>query len=80
MACGCSGGGGGPLPQNNLAAGAGSGRSAVRVAVYQVSKDGKVVLSTTSPVAARQEAKRLGASVKVTSRPVAQEERQALAG
>ncbi len=42
-----------------------------RIAVYEVvSADGEMVTSTTSPVAARQEARRVGggARVRVTSR------------
>jgi hypothetical protein len=44
-------------------------RTTTRVAVYEVVKDGDVVLSTTRPTAARQEASRLGASIRVSSRP-----------
>lgn len=44
--------------------------TAARVAVYEVVKDGSVVLSTTNPVAARQESSRSGASLRVTSRAV----------
>lgn len=38
-----------------------------RVAVYEVVKEGRVKLRTSSPIAARQEAKLLGATVGVTS-------------
>lgn len=41
---------------------------AARVAVYEVVLDGEVVTRTTSPTAARSEAKRLHASIRVTSR------------
>jgi hypothetical protein len=43
---------------------------AKRVAVYNVIVDGETVLSTSSPSAARSESQRLGASIRVTSRPV----------
>lgn len=45
-------------------------RTAARVAVYQVVVDGEVKVATSSPTAAREEARRLGASIRVTSRPV----------
>ena len=82
MGCGCS--------KRNREAGARSALPQVdhtkstapttrRVAVYEV-KDtsGDVVLSTTSASAARSEAKRLGASVRVTSQMAGAE--QALVG
>lgn len=68
MPCGCSKGRKAPLPQNTVATV--GGKTAARVAVYEVTKDSMVVLSTTSPSAARGEAKRVGGSVRVTSRPV----------
>jgi hypothetical protein len=49
------------------------GRVPRRVAVYEVVVDGEVTVSGTSPVAARSEAKRLGGSVRVTSRPATPE-------
>lgn len=45
-------------------------KSVGRVAVYEVVKDSEPVLTTTNPKAARQEANRLGATVRVTSRAV----------
>lgn len=41
-----------------------------RVAVFEVIKNKEVKLATSSPSAAREEARRLGGSVRVTSRPV----------
>jgi hypothetical protein len=41
--------------------------------VYEVVRAGSVELSTTSPSAARSEAKRVGGSVRVTSRPAPKE-------
>ena len=41
-----------------------------RVAVYQFVKNGEVVGTTENPSEARQKSKVLGASVRVTSRPV----------
>jgi hypothetical protein len=79
MPCGCSKGrSAGTLPTNRLETA--SPRRSARVAVYEVVTDGLVKLSTTSPAAARQEAKRLGGSVRVTSRPVDPGEPQELAG
>lgn len=72
MGCGCGKGkSGGPLPQTNHRTAAAP--TAARVAVYEVVKDGAVVLSTTTPSSARSEAKRVGGSVRVTSRPVTKE-------
>lgn len=67
MPCGCRQKAG-PLPQSLLASAENTAPVTRRVAVYEVRKDGGVMLSTTSAVAARSEAKRLGASVHVTSR------------
>jgi hypothetical protein len=79
MPCGCKGSPG-PLPQSLTASSlAGTAPVTKRIAVYQVKKDGDTMLSTTSPIAARSEAKRIGGSVHVTSRPV-DAEPQELAG
>lgn len=48
-----------------------------RIAVYEVVSGGEVVTSTTSATAARQEAKRVGGSLRVTSRPAGGEELEA---
>jgi hypothetical protein len=45
-------------------------KKTTQVAVYEVKVGGETVLSTSSPTAAREEAKRLGGSLKVTSRPL----------
>jgi hypothetical protein len=69
MACGCSKRGKpAVLPQVNQP----SGRVTTQVAVYEVRKGDEVILSTTNPTAAREEARRLGASLRVTSRPAAE--------
>ncbi len=74
MGCGCSkrkreSGAAKALPQTKLTSSAGP--IAKRVAVYEVTDSGgDVVLSTSSASAARSEAKRLGASVRVTSQKV----------
>lgn len=68
MPCGCRGGPPAQLPQMTPARSAPV--TAARVAVYEVVVDGDVVVSTASPTAAREEARRLGASIRVTSRPV----------
>ena len=74
MGCGCSkrkreGEAARALPQTRLASS--PGPTAKRVAVYEVKdSSGDVVLSTSSASAARSEAKRLGASVRVTSQKV----------
>jgi hypothetical protein len=72
MGCGCSKrskGAAKALPQTELRTA--PAPTAKRVAVYEVKDSGgDVVLSTTSASAARSEAKRLGASVRVTSQRV----------
>jgi hypothetical protein len=45
-------------------------KKTTQVAVYEVKVGGETVLSTSSPTAAREEAKRLGGSLRVTSRPL----------
>jgi hypothetical protein len=70
MPCGCRGGAkSGPLPQARTAS-VTPGRTAKRVAVYEVVVSGAVQLTTGSPTQARSEARRLGGSVRVSSRPV----------
>lgn len=72
MGCGCGKGkAGSPLPQATIQTA--SAPTAARIAVYEVVKDGEVVLSTTTPSAARSEAKRVGGSVRVTSRQASTE-------
>lgn len=74
MPCGCQGKkSGSSLPRVKQES-APAGRTTKRVAVYEVKVDGDVVLSTTSPVQARSEARRLGGSVRVTSRPAGETE------
>lgn len=68
MGCGCKGRSTSVLPENSVTASTAPITS--RVAVYEVVKDGEVVLSTTSATAARAEATRLNASIRVTSRAV----------
>ena len=78
MGCGCRGKSGGNkvLPQVNHAGVAPT--SVKRVAVYNVVKNNETVLTTTNPTAARTEARRLGGSVKVSSRPVTEDEKKEL--
>ena len=54
--------------------------AAGRVAMYQVVKDGEVVLETKSPVKARGEASRLRAHLRVTSVEATSEELAAVGG
>ena len=67
MPCGCQGGKAAKLP--TMVAARTAPVTAKRVAVYEVVVDGSVVVTTASPSAARDEARRLGASIRVTSRP-----------
>jgi hypothetical protein len=68
MGCGCNKGrAAAPLPQKTHAARVG-GSTTSRIAVYEVMKNGVVKTSTTSSTAARSEARRIGGSVRVTSR------------
>lgn len=70
MPCGCAGKNQ-SLPKNGEVAQARSEpRRSARVAVYEVVKDGSTIVSTTSPSAARSESKRIGGSIRVSSRPV----------
>lgn len=68
MPCGCQGRTASVLPPARSAGTAPV--EAARVAVYEIVVDGAVVESTTVASAARDEARRLGASIRVTSRPV----------
>lgn len=70
MPCGCNKrrNVGGAMPGNEPAPP--EPRRTARQAVYRVMKDGEEVIATTSAKTARDEAKKIGASVKVTSRPV----------
>ena len=47
-----------------------AGARTERVAVYEVQKDGTTLTTTSSPTAARSEARRVGGSVRVSSRVV----------
>ena len=70
MPCGCrkSKALPGTLQARRAATAASAARETSRVAVYQFVKGGEVVGSTENPVEARERAKVLGASVRVTSR------------
>jgi hypothetical protein len=68
VGCGC---GGRQSKTAKAALGEAPEPTAQRVAVYEVYSDDTVMLSTTSASAARTEAKRLNASVRVKSRAVA---------
>lgn len=68
MGCGCNKGrSAAPLPQKTHKVG---GNKTTRVATYEVIKDGSVVTTTSSPTSARSEARRVGGSVRVSSRVV----------
>ena len=73
MGCGCRKNGVGALPASAQAA-VQDVRSVGRVAVYQVVVDKQVVTQTESAAAARQEANRLGGSLRVSSRELTAEE------
>jgi hypothetical protein len=73
MGCGCGKSKNAGVPAAAQAA-AREVRSVGRIAVYQVVVGGEVVTSTESAGAARQEANRLGGSLRVTSREARQEE------
>jgi hypothetical protein len=80
MGCGCNKRGASAVPRaaNQLEASA-PAPTVRRVAVYEVYKQGEEpVLTTTNATAARQEARRLGASVRVSSR-AAEAQKQDLA-
>lgn len=68
MPCGCQKGKSLPPLQRQVVAP--PPVTAARVAVYTVVKDGKDVLTSSSPSKARSEAQRLGGSIKVGSREV----------
>jgi hypothetical protein len=67
MACGCRKNKASVPGREHLVS---SARETMRVAVFQIVVDGKVVDTTEDPVAAREAAKAPGASIRVSSRAV----------